>query len=58
VRRSQYTEIFSKVPWEVFPGGRYKAQTNATLPGSAIAGSLVELFPGGLRELHWHDAAE
>jgi oxalate decarboxylase len=54
----QYTEAFSKVPWQEFPGGRFKASTNATLTASTIAGALFQLNPGGLRELHWHDVAE
>jgi oxalate decarboxylase/phosphoglucose isomerase-like protein (cupin superfamily) len=40
------------------PGGRYKASTNATLTATTIAGNLVQLKAGGLRELHWHDVAE
>jgi oxalate decarboxylase len=58
LHRPQYTEAFSKVPWKEFPGGRYKASTNATLTASNIAGNLVQLKPGGMRELHWHNAAE
>uniref|UniRef100_A0A383W9E2 Cupin type-1 domain-containing protein n=1 Tax=Tetradesmus obliquus TaxID=3088 RepID=A0A383W9E2_TETOB len=54
----KYTEAFSKVPWQEFPGGRFKASTNATLSASTIAGALFQLKPGGLRELHWHDVAE
>jgi len=54
----QYVEAFSKVPWKEFPGGRYKASTNATLTATTIAGALTELKPGGVREIHWHDAAE
>lgn len=54
----QFVEKFSEVPWQEFPGGRYKASTNATLPGSTIAGALFQLKPGGVRELHWHDVAE
>lgn len=54
----QFVEEFSQVPWQEFPGGRYKASTNATLTGSTIAGALFQLKPGGVRELHWHDVAE
>jgi oxalate decarboxylase len=46
------------VPWQDFPGGRYKASTNSTLTATTIAGSLFDLKPGGVRELHWHNAAE
>jgi hypothetical protein len=58
VLQEQYIEAFSKVPWQKYPGGRFKASTNATLTASTIAGALFQLKPGGLRELHWHDVAE
>ena len=54
----QYVEAFSKVAWQEFPGGRYKASTNTTLTATTIAGSLTELKPGGVREMHWHNAVE
>lgn len=54
----QYVEAFSKVPWQEFPGGRYKVSTSKTLTATTIAGTLTELKPGGVRELHWHDAVE
>ncbi|KAF6259616.1 RmlC-like cupin [Scenedesmus sp. NREL 46B-D3] len=54
----KYIEAFSKVPWQEFPGGRFKASTNATLTASTMAGALFQVKPGGLRELHWHDVAE
>lgn len=55
---SKYVEAFSKVPWQEFPGGRYKASTSKTLTATTIAGALTELKAGGVREAHWHDAAE
>lgn len=58
VLQAQYIEAFSKVPWQEFPGGRFKASTNATLTASTMAGALFQVKPGGLRELHWHDVAE
>jgi len=54
----QYAEQFSKVPWQTFPGGQYKASTNSTLRATTIAGALFRLKAGGVRELHWHDVAE
>jgi oxalate decarboxylase len=54
----QYVEEFSKVPWQEFPGGRYKASTNSTLTSTTIAGALFDLKPGGVRELHWHNVPE
>lgn len=54
----KFVERWSKTPWREFPGGRYKPSTNATLPGTTMSAGLFKLTPGGLRELHWHDAAE
>jgi oxalate decarboxylase/phosphoglucose isomerase-like protein (cupin superfamily) len=54
----QYVEALSNVPWQNFSGGRYKASTNSTLTSTTIAGALTELKPGGIRELHWHNAVE
>uniref|UniRef100_A0A383W7J2 Cupin type-1 domain-containing protein n=1 Tax=Tetradesmus obliquus TaxID=3088 RepID=A0A383W7J2_TETOB len=54
----KYVEQFSKQPWQVFPGGRFKATTNSSMSATSMAGALFELKPGGVRELHWHNAAE
>lgn len=41
----QYGETFSKVPWQQFPGGQYKASTTATLKTTTIAGQLWRALP-------------
>ncbi len=54
-----YAQKWSAMPSETFPGGTYKYSNIANFPGSpAISASLVTLVPGGLRELHWHNASE
>ncbi|KAF8069382.1 oxdD [Scenedesmus sp. PABB004] len=58
VAGDEFIERFSQVPWQEFAGGRFKASTAATLTATTMAGAVFELKPGGLRELHWHDAAE
>src|SRR6185295_1481574 len=38
-----------------FAGGRVRIVDSSTFPAaSTIAAALVEVEPGGLRELHWH----
>lgn len=42
-----------------FPGGYYKYSNIQNFPGSAkMSGNLITLYPGGLRELHWHTEIE
>ncbi|BDA49975.1 Oxalate decarboxylase OxdD [Coccomyxa sp. Obi] len=42
-----------------FPGGTYKYSNIQNFPGSAkMSGTLITLYPGGLRELHWHTEIE
>jgi oxalate decarboxylase len=55
---SSYVHKMSKDPWVNFPGGRVKVSTQSQLPATTIAGALFELRAGGVREPHWHDAAE
>ncbi|CAL8464787.1 g4322 [Coccomyxa elongata] len=58
-RTALYAQKWSAMPSETFPGGTYKYSNIANFPGSpAISASLVTLVPGGLRELHWHNASE
>jgi oxalate decarboxylase len=41
------------------PGGRVRIADQTNFPASTIADALVDVDPGGLRELHWHpNAAE
>jgi oxalate decarboxylase/phosphoglucose isomerase-like protein (cupin superfamily) len=55
---ASYVHKMSKDPWVNFPGGRVKASRQSELPATTMAGALMELRPGGVREPHWHDAAE
>ncbi|BDA50372.1 probable oxalate decarboxylase OxdD [Coccomyxa sp. Obi] len=50
---------WSKVEPLTYPGGTYKYSNVQNFPGAAgISAALITLFPGGLRELHWHNATE
>jgi oxalate decarboxylase len=41
------------------PGGRVRIADRTNFPATTIAAALVDVNPGGLRELHWHpNAAE
>lgn len=55
-----HTYRFSLQPEQSFPGGTVKIVTVEEFPVSAtIAGALMTIKPGGLREPHWHpNAAE
>ncbi len=54
-----YTQIWSKVPEEKFPGGAFKYSNIQNFPGSnTISAVLVSLDVGGIRGLHWHNEAE
>ena len=49
------TYALSQQPWYEYAGGWAKFASVQEFPySSLISGSLVELKPGGLRELHWH----
>eukprot|EP00891_Asterochloris_glomerata_P004894 jgi/Astpho2/4894/e_gw1.00069.48.1_t len=49
------TYALSRQPWYEYAGGWAKFASVQEFPySSKISGSLVELKPGGLRELHWH----
>lgn len=49
----QFAESFSKVPWQKFPGGMYKASTNSTLKTTTIAGKwLQDLAQQRMLEMH------
>jgi oxalate decarboxylase len=46
--------LLAQEPIEV-PGGRVRIVDSSNFPAaSTIAAALVEVKPGGLRELHWH----
>jgi oxalate decarboxylase len=41
------------------PGGRVRIVDSSTFPAaSTIAAALVEIEPGGMRELHWHPTSD
>jgi oxalate decarboxylase len=45
--------------WIECPGGRVKIVDSSTFTASkTIAAALVEVDPGGMRELHWHPGAD
>jgi oxalate decarboxylase len=46
-------------PWIKCPGGRAKIVDSSNFKAStSIAAALVEVDPGGMRELHWHPNAD
>ena len=54
-----YTQSRSAMAKTTFPGGSYVSSSTANFPVSkSMAGSIVKLKPGGLREPHWHDPVE
>ena len=54
-----FSQGFSTVPLQTFPGGTYKASNTANFPAShSMSGALVNLTAGGMREPHWHDPVE
>ncbi|CAL5229796.1 g13190 [Coccomyxa viridis] len=54
-----YTQYWSKVPEQKFPGGAFKYSNIKNFPGSnTISAVLVSLDVGGIRGLHWHNEAE
>src|SRR5690606_37955778 len=53
--------IFRPAEWEPLqvPGGRVQIIDSRNFPASqTIAAAIVEVEPGGLRELHWHPNAD
>lgn len=53
--------IFRPAEWEPLqvPGGRVQIIDSRNFPASqTIAAAIVEVEPGGLRELHWHPKAD
>jgi oxalate decarboxylase len=40
------------------PGGRVRIADSSNFPPTTIAVALVEVDPGGMRELHWHPNAD
>jgi oxalate decarboxylase len=54
-----YTQQWSKVDATKFPGGTYKFSNVKNFPASSkMSATLITLYPGGLRELHWHEEVE
>lgn len=54
-----FLQQWSKVSAATYPGGTYKYSNIQNFPGSpGMSASLIALVPGGLRELHWHNATE
>lgn len=54
-----YTQYWSKMAPIRFPGGFYKYSNTKNFPGSTkMSGTLITLYPGGVRELHWHTEIE
>jgi oxalate decarboxylase len=42
-----------------FPGGTFKYSNIQNFPGSSnMSATIVSLYPGGVRELHWHNEVE
>jgi oxalate decarboxylase len=52
-------EMMKQQPHRVFKGGREWTVDSTTFPiSTTITGVVLELEPGGLRELHWHPTAD
>lgn len=52
-------EMMKQPPHRVFKGGREWTVDSTTFPiSTTITGVILELEPGGLRELHWHPTAD
>src|SRR5262245_16871615 len=52
-------ELLEQPPHKVFKGGREWRVDSSRFPiSTTITGVILELEPGGLRELHWHPTAD
>jgi oxalate decarboxylase len=52
-------QLLARSPHRTFPGGREWRVDSTSFPISkTITGLIVDLEPGGLRELHWHPTAD
>src|SRR5207253_7641444 len=52
-------ELLEQTPHKVFKGGREWRVDSTRFPISkTITGVILDLEPGGLRELHWHPSAD
>jgi len=51
--------LLSQQPFETTKGGRVWIVDSAKFPiSTTVTGGVLELEPGGLRELHWHPSAD
>lgn len=53
VPRTFKHKLLTQRPLE-FPGGRVRIADCSNFAATTIAAALVEVEPGGIRELHWH----
>ncbi|KAK9840760.1 hypothetical protein WJX81_002919 [Elliptochloris bilobata] len=54
-----FTQAWSDVPFQTFPGGEYKSSSAMTFPGStSMSAALFKLVAGGVRDAHWHNVDE
>ncbi|WP_337175030.1 cupin domain-containing protein [Paludisphaera sp.] len=52
-------ELLKRPPHRTFQGGREWRVDSSTFPiSTTVAGVVLDLEPGGLRELHWHPTAD
>ncbi len=52
-------EMMKQPPHRVFKGGREWTVDSTTFPiSTTVTGVVLELEPGGLRELHWHPTSD
>jgi len=52
-------QLTSQPPHRVFKGGREWRVDSSSFPiSTTVTGVILELEPGGLRELHWHPTAD
>lgn len=52
-----YHVELSKVPLKEFSGGLFRQLQHASITNNTMDLAYLKLFPGGVRELHWHPQA-